>query len=93
VENPSTPSDPAPAPGAPTNPPPLTAGGCVLAVIVLLGLALASPVLMAKESVISVVILGFALWEAWKFNRGITENLKGPYRIGPARPPEAKPGG
>jgi hypothetical protein len=87
--------DPSPAPAAPQDAPPPSAGGCLMGVILLLGLSMASPFLIAKESIISVLILGFALWEAWKFNRGISVDLKGPFRIvsAPPPPPEAATGG
>jgi len=58
---PSAMPDPAPEPAASTDTPPPSAGGCLLAVIILLGISMASPFLMAKESFISVLILGFAL--------------------------------
>jgi hypothetical protein len=85
---------PSATPDASPDTPPPSAGGCLLGVMLLLGISMASPIFMAKESFISVLILGFALWEAWKFNRGISVDLKGPFRISPAPPPpEAAPGG
>lgn len=96
--SPAAPGSPAASPAAapapaPPEQPPVSAGGCLVSLFILAGIGLASPVLIAKESPITFLILGFALWEAWKLNRGISVQMTGPYRIGPATSPESKPGG
>ena len=40
-------------------------------------------------SIISVLIVGFALWEAWRINRRRQLVFNGPYRLGPEVPPPA----
>lgn len=44
------------------------------------------PVFVAMQSPISIVIIGLALYEAWKINKGRAVQINGPYSIGgPAR--------
>lgn len=50
------------------------------------------PVLHAKESPISILIIGFALWEAWKLNKPLKLVLSGPYRVGDAQARPAEVG-
>lgn len=45
-------------------------------------LALATPVLMGIESPIGLLIVGFALWEAWKFSAHRSIPITGPYETG-----------
>jgi hypothetical protein len=40
------------------------------------------PVLMWKESILSLLIDGFALYEAWKLNRRVEIKFSGPFRVG-----------
>ncbi len=40
------------------------------------------PVLVVQESILSLAIMGFALWEAWKFTRRAKVVVTGPYRVG-----------
>jgi len=44
--------------------------------------ALATPVMMGVESPIGLLIMGFALWEAWKLSARQTIPITGPYQIG-----------
>ena len=48
----------------------------------LIGIAYSLPVLVAFQSPISGLIFGFALWEAWKINRGVQLAFNGPFRLG-----------
>lgn len=41
-----------------------------------------SPVLQVRHSVISIAIIGFALWQAWKMNQRLRLVVTGPYRVG-----------
>lgn len=45
-------------------------------------LALATPVLMGLENPIGLLIVGFALWEAWKFSAHRPIPITGPYKTG-----------
>jgi hypothetical protein len=45
-----------------------------------------APVLNAQRSVISIAIVGFALWQAWKMNVRLKVVLTGPYQVGEAGP-------
>lgn len=50
--------------------------------LILLVIALATPVLMCTQSPISILIFGFALWEAWKFSAYHPLPITGPYQAG-----------
>jgi hypothetical protein len=54
----------------------------------LLALSLAAPFLGGFQNVIGILIIGFALWEAWKMNRHVPLIVEGPYRVG-TPPPSA----
>jgi len=55
-------------------------------VIVLLGLAYAAPVIIGFSSPLHLLIAGFALYEAWKLNRGVALRVTGPYQAARAVP-------
>ena len=44
-----------------------------------------------SRSPILVAFVGFAVWEAWKFNRRLPLVVTGPYRVGEAGPTEGVP--
>jgi hypothetical protein len=86
--------DNSPAPGQPASadtsvpaskPAPVGAGGMALGFLLLFALALASPFLQGADNIIGILIIGFALYEAWKINRRIPIN--GPFRLGQAAEP------
>jgi hypothetical protein len=52
-------------------------------------LAYAVPFLMGFQNIIGLLIISFALWEAWKLNRKVEVEISGPYRLGAAIPAEA----
>ena len=52
-----------------------------LLAVTLIGLAYTIPVQIALASPISGLIFGFALWEAWKINRGVRLSFNGPFRL------------
>jgi len=60
----------------------VTLGGTVLAFGALLLLAAAVPFLGGFENIIGILIIGFALYEAWKINRRVPLELSGPYNVG-----------
>ncbi len=45
-------------------------------------LSLALPFLMGFDNLIGLLIIGFALWEAWKFNARREPPITGPYEMG-----------
>lgn len=71
---------PATAPGA-GDKKPVTAGELFFGLAFLFGLALASPFLGGASNIIGILIIGIALYEAWKMNRRLPVN--GPFRLGP----------
>ena len=56
--------------------------GVVLVGILAIVLALATPILAGMESPIGLLIVGFALWEAWKFSGHKPLPITGPYQVG-----------
>ena len=58
----------------------------LIAVGFLLAFAMAAPFLGGFENLIGILIIGFALWEAWKINRRIPMQIEGPFRLGVAAP-------
>lgn len=59
----------------------------VAGVVVLVGVALAWPFLAGLQNVMGILIIGIALYEAWKINKGVV--VTGPFRIQPpVAPPE-----
>ena len=60
-------------------------------VVHLLKLAFQTPVLRMSASPIQIAFVGFALWEAWKFNRRLPLVVTGPYRVGEMGPTEGVP--
>lgn len=53
----------------------------ILIALITFVLALATPVLMGIESPIGLLIVGFALWEAWKFSAHRPIPITGPYLV------------
>ena len=71
--------------------PPAPAGGCLMGMVLLIGLlgiCLASPVLVAIQSPFTILMVAIALWEAWRMNRGIAVQLRGPFQLGGGASPE-----
>jgi hypothetical protein len=69
---------------------PVTLPKLLLAVALVFALfvafAYSIPVLVAFQSPISGLIFCFALWEAWKINRGVRLSFNGPFRLAPESP-------
>jgi len=59
----------------------------ILFAVILLTVALATPVLICTQSPISILIFGFALWEAWKFSAYHPLPIMGPYQADTDRVP------
>jgi hypothetical protein len=68
------------------------AGVIIVKVIIVTISTVVSPILVAKEDLISLVIVIFALWEAWKFTRRARLVVTGPYRVGEAEPEDGTEG-
>jgi hypothetical protein len=56
----------------------------ILLVLIIFGLALAAPFLAGAGNIIGLLIIGFALWEAWKFTKRVQLPITGPYKLGNA---------
>lgn len=54
----------------------------VLGVVFLLGLLYATPFLAGLENAIGILIIAFALYEAWKLNKKAEVKITGPYQVG-----------
>ena len=62
-------------------------GSAVLAWYTAVPLAYAVPFLMGFENIIGILIIGFALWQAFRMNARVKIELQGPFRL-EARDPE-----
>jgi hypothetical protein len=62
-----------------------SAGGVVVALLLIFGIALASPFLGGFSNIMGIIIIGIALYEAWKLNKRVV--VSGPYQMSAA--PEA----
>lgn len=85
-------STPAPAPAA--EPPKRVTNPIlwVLILIVVFVISCAEPFRQGPENFIGLLLIGFALYEAWKINKGIKLVFQGPFQIG-TPPPEKAAGG
>jgi hypothetical protein len=52
-----------------------------IAIIILIGVMYALPFLAGIENLIGLLIIGFALYEAWKLNRRVELTVTGPHRV------------
>jgi hypothetical protein len=68
-----------------------TGAALVIAFVVVCVLSLAAPFLAGLQNVIGILIIGFALYEAWKLNRRIPLAITGPFRVEAAVPPAPLP--
>jgi hypothetical protein len=62
----------------------MIAASVVLLLVLVFALSLAAPFLAGVENLIGLLIIGFALWEAWKLNARRPLQISGPYQIAPA---------
>ncbi len=70
----------------------------VLFVPILIGVAYAVPFLAGIKNIVGLLIIGFALYEAWKLNKRVPLRITGPYKlaartIAPAPVAPVAPGG
>jgi hypothetical protein len=68
--------------GAASGEKPAGVGSILFALVLLLGIAVASPFLAGASNFMGIVIIGIALYEAWKINKRIV--VSGPFEISPA---------
>lgn len=91
---------PQPAPAAraaPADRGTITVVGFVVALAAVFGLCYALPVIVGFQQPIGLLIVAFALWEAWKLNKRVPFVMNGPFEVGTAAdphgfPPEGIPG-
>lgn len=76
-------------PAAPETPP--TLGEFLIGLAMLSGLLLALPFLGGFQNIMGLLIIGFALWEAWKVNRRIVLEVSGPFVAAPHAAPVDAP--
>lgn len=79
--NPAKAPAPATAPAAKKAPDQVSAAGLVLAFAMVFAIALAAPFLSGADNFMGWIIIGIALYEAWKLNRRMP--ITGPLRFGP----------
>lgn len=65
------------------------AGAVVMALGLMFAFALVSPFLAGADNLMGLVIIGIALYEAWKLNRRVP--VSGPFRLGAAPAPAPAP--
>jgi hypothetical protein len=58
----------------------------LVAWIIAIPVAFAAPFLAGFENIIGILIIGFALWQAWRMNALPKIDLKGPFRLGAGGP-------
>lgn len=56
-------------------------GGLLLAGALLYAIAFASPFLMGFENIMGILIIGFAVYQAWGMNARRVLDIKGPFRV------------
>jgi hypothetical protein len=59
----------------------MTAGMFIRIAFAVVRLSLETPFLPGAENIIGLLIIGFALWEAWKFNMHRPLPITGPYQM------------
>jgi hypothetical protein len=64
-----------------TSKPKLGALGFAIGIVVLLALLYATPFLAGIQNLIGILIIGFALYEAWKLNRRAVLQVSGPHQV------------
>jgi len=78
--------DPNPAPAKATESSaadePLTASTFILGILALLAFAAVLPFLAGLESLVGLMIIAIALWQAWSLNKKKVLGITGPFRVG-----------
>jgi hypothetical protein len=76
---------PSAASSAPADAKKVTFGQALLGLVALLALAAAAPVLAGFQNIVGMLIIGFALFEAWRQNQRVQLAITGPYQVGAKR--------
>jgi hypothetical protein len=84
-------SDTAPSASAEGMEEPITLGSWLVAVVLLFLFIMAIPFLAGIDNLIGLVIIGIALYEAWKINRFRPLVVEGPFQISKTEPPKPTP--
>ena len=63
---------------------PIGLGGLLWGILMLLGIAFASPFLAGARNIMGIFIIGIGLYEAWKFTRALPVQVLGPFAIEPS---------
>jgi hypothetical protein len=63
---------------------PMTVGRFALGLVAVVAIAAVAPFLAGFENILGLVIIGFALFQAWKMNRRMPLAINGPYAVGRA---------
>ena len=63
----------------------------VLLLVLVFAIAFVAPILAGFENIIGLLIIAFALWEAWKMNARAQLNIAGPFAVGTHAPPPPTP--
>ena len=90
-------AEPAPAPASSESAETAVGGEAILvpvvvSVLFVLAIAFVAPFLGGFENIMGIVIIGIALYEAWKINRGTPLEITGPHRVGASAPSAEAPG-
>jgi Flp pilus assembly protein TadB len=65
---------------------PVSAAAYLIGWAVIIAIAFISPFLEGLQSILGIIIIGIALYEAWKINRRARLAINGPFRVGVPRP-------
>ena len=60
----------------------MTPGRFFLGLLALVAIAAVAPFLAGVENILGLIIIGFALFQAWKMNRRVPLAINGPYAVG-----------
>jgi hypothetical protein len=69
---------------------PLSGVGLLIGLVFLIMFAYALPILAGFQNLVGLFIIGIGLYQAWKLNKRVNIEIKGPF---PIKPPEAVPAG
>ncbi|HEX3997970.1 MAG TPA: hypothetical protein VHX65_05415 [Pirellulales bacterium] len=61
----------------------LTPLSVVVLALFVCAFSLAAPFLPGAQNMIGILIIGIAMWEAWKFTKARALPIHGPYQLGP----------
>jgi len=65
---------------------PLSVVGWAVAFVIVIVLAFILPIVVATESMMAILFVGIAMWEAWRINKRRPPDVTGPHRVLPESP-------